>query len=324
MVTHDPGEPREDDQRVFDLLPYGVIVTDRDGRVIVFNAHEERRSLLRREDVVGRNFFADIAPCTQVKSFQDRFVELMRDGRADDAAQIRFTFGPPVRPGEVDITFLRFEHRQEPLCLLLVRDVMGDREARDRIEQAKGLTAVGASAAQAAHSLRNVLANIVLTVEVLAQRAPDQRTRDLLLAMHATAFEGRHLIQRALGASRRTVHRGPVEVDLLMRSVIDMVDAYRAEIAEARGIDLRIEVVRDPGLQRIIGSMAAMREVLINLLRNAIEAMDRSGRILVAIDRVGDSARIVVRDEGQGMSHESLARAFSPLFTTKGDAGTGL
>jgi photoactive yellow protein len=322
--------PSDDDvrsdpaQRVMDLLPYGVIATDREGRIIAFNAHEERQALMRREAVIGRNFFWDVAPCTQVKTFYGQFAELMRGDRGDDAARLRFFFALPSRPREVDISFLRFLHLDEPLCVLLVRDTTDEVEARQRVARAKALTELDSSSANIVHSLRNVLANIVLTVEVLAQRTPDEQTRERLLAMRASAFDARDLINRMLAAAKQPAPRQPVDGPALLQSVVEMISAYREHMAAERGITIVLEVSCDRAMPPILGSQGRLREVLINLLRNAIEAMTDSGRIVLTIDRVGERARIIVRDEGSGMSREALEHAFTPLFTTKGDAGAGL
>jgi signal transduction histidine kinase len=68
-----------------------------------------------------------------------------------------------------------------------------------------------------------------------------------------------------------------------------------------------------------------LRQVLINLLTNAIHATDSGGRITIILESVGDEAALTVRDTGEGIPRENLGRIFEPFFTTKSpDEGTGL
>ncbi len=62
-----------------DALPYGAIKLDRQGTILSYNASEARLSGRTPESVIGRNFFTEVAPCTQVREFYDRFLELVLD-----------------------------------------------------------------------------------------------------------------------------------------------------------------------------------------------------------------------------------------------------
>lgn len=103
------------DFATLDLLPYGIIVTDRDGIVLYYNHREEQIAGRAREDVVGRNFFTDIAPCTQVRSFQQRF-EQARD--MDLAATFDFVFPFPGNLRAVEIALTGFQYGGNRLCMI--------------------------------------------------------------------------------------------------------------------------------------------------------------------------------------------------------------
>ena len=75
-----------------DELPFGVIQVDRDGVVLAYNAAEARLADMDPNDVVGRNFFTDVAPCTNVKEFGERFRNGMTRGRIHDTFPFNFSF----------------------------------------------------------------------------------------------------------------------------------------------------------------------------------------------------------------------------------------
>ena len=75
------------DEEGLDQQPFGIIRLDREGNILSYNLYEEKQARRKREDVVGRNFFTEVAPCTKVKSFYGRF----REGVA--SRELEATFG---------------------------------------------------------------------------------------------------------------------------------------------------------------------------------------------------------------------------------------
>src|SRR5919198_5488368 len=97
-----PPETPEIDFATLDLLPYGIIVVDERGEIIYYNAREEEIAGRRREKIIGKNFFTEVAPCTRVREFYGRFQETMR--RSGLVANFHFRFPFPERPREVEIS----------------------------------------------------------------------------------------------------------------------------------------------------------------------------------------------------------------------------
>lgn len=103
----------------YDRLPFGFITVDSDGAILRFNAFETRYSGLREEDVLGRNFFRDVAPCTAVREFEGRFRGMIDGG--DGVARFRyvFRFAGGERLVQVAMTFISSESRG----IIIVRDL---------------------------------------------------------------------------------------------------------------------------------------------------------------------------------------------------------
>lgn len=104
----------------YDRLPFGFITVDRDGVIQRFNAFETAYSGMREEDVLGRSFFQDVAPCTSVRDFEGRFRSMIEGGE-DGVARFRyvFRFGGGERLVQVSMTFIASEDRG----IIIVRDL---------------------------------------------------------------------------------------------------------------------------------------------------------------------------------------------------------
>jgi photoactive yellow protein len=104
----------------YDRLPFGFITVDRDGIIAGFNAFESSYSSLQPEDVLGRSFFREIAPCTAVREFEGRFRDMIT-GMEDGVARFRyvFRFAGGERLVQVSMTFIASESRG----IIIVRDL---------------------------------------------------------------------------------------------------------------------------------------------------------------------------------------------------------
>ena len=166
------------------------------------------------------------------------------------------------------------------------------------------------------HELKNPLGAIKALVQlsVRAERDPDVRVR--LEVVEGEVERMQSILQGYLSFSRPLDTLRPERVAL--GPLVDEVIA----ILEARAEGARVAVQRD-GDATITGDPRRLKEALLNLVANAIEATASGGRVEVRIDAIAGAARIAVHDTGRGMAPEVLARIGTPFFTTR-EAGTGL
>lgn len=115
------GVESEFDFRQLDLLPFGAILVDQNGIVHFFNESEERETGRERTDVLGRNFFTEIAPCAQVRQFHDEFRRTVGD--TGSIAAFEFSFPTLERTRIVSILMTSFRYKGEVLCLITVGDL---------------------------------------------------------------------------------------------------------------------------------------------------------------------------------------------------------
>jgi two-component system NtrC family sensor kinase len=201
-------------------------------------------------------------------------------------------------------------------------------ELLDQLVQAGKLGTLGEMAAGVAHEINNPLAVIASEVGVMeddldpafgGELEPDQ-VREQLKSIKEEVYRCRDITHKLLGFAR--FH----ETELERRDVGDIVRhsvGLLGKQLELENIDLDLEL--DERLPPILTDADKLEQVLLNLLRNAADAIGKNGRIEVRSSRDGNAAVVAVEDDGPGIDPEHLGRVFEPFFTTKQvGKGTGL
>ncbi len=312
------------DFATLDLLPYGIIVLDREGVILYYNRREEEIASRERLEVLGKNFFTEVAPCTRLTEFHDGFRDTIdRDGHT---AELKFHFPFPDRPRDVEVALTSFRYDSELLCLVSIRDLTAEEDVREHIRSTERFSEIGEVATGVAHNLNNVLMAIRMWGQVLSrQHPPDSPSGKAVSFILKAVDDGARTVERI----REGVREQPVQNELAERVDLSAVASEAVEIARERlgrrsDGTIHIELSLASDLPLISGSSSELQEVIVNLVVNAIDAIAHEGTISVhtSIDR--DSVIVEVTDNGSGMSEETKRRLFRPLFTTKGDKGTGL
>jgi signal transduction histidine kinase/CheY-like chemotaxis protein len=209
-------------------------------------------------------------------------------------------------------------------------------QTQQAVMQQERLRALGQMASGIAHDINNALSPVTLYTQVLLETEPD---------LTADARESLETIQRAVDDVAHTVARLsefyrqrepqlallPVQLNQLVQQVIDLTRARWSDMAQQHGtvVALRTEFADAP--PPILGVESEIREALINLIFNAVDAMPNGGTLTVRTRLVKspagnrhDQLQIDVGDDGTGMDEETRRRCMEPFFTTKGERGTGL
>ena len=193
------------------------------------------------------------------------------------------------------------------------RELRAQGEALLRSER---LAAIGRIAAQITHEIRNPLSSISLNAEELGERAP--QARELCEAIVREVDRLTAITEDYLRFAR--LPKPQLQRADLNETVRDLVDFVRPEL-DANGVEVALSL--SPSLPRVPADVAQVRQLLLNLLRNAREAMPAGGSLRVTTRVTRGAVEIEVRDTGPGIPPDRLARIFDPFFTTK-ERGTGL
>lgn len=197
---------------------------------------------------------------------------------------------------------------------------------REQFSQLEKLSALGELASGVAHNFNNTLAGILARAQLLlrVEGLPDEAKHGLRLIARASE-DGAKTVKRIqdFARQRRDKEFELVAVDQLLWDVSEITRPRWKDQAEAENI--QISLALDIGSKaRINGDAGELREVLVNMVFNAVDAMPEGGRLTLAARQVENIVELVVSDTGRGMTEEIRSRIFDPFFTTKGKAGMGL
>jgi PAS domain S-box-containing protein len=202
--------------------------------------------------------------------------------------------------------------------LAILYDVTDRRRATERLLEQEGLARLGAMAAVVAHEVRNPLAAARGALQVIGPRVTAEEDRRILgdVSERLSRLDG--LVEDILLYARPRP---------LVLAETDLVDLARRSVGELRSdpqaAGLEVALERPAARCRARVDAAALQRVLLNLLRNASQAMGGRGRIVVGVERAGHVCRLRVHDQGPGIPEDVRARIFEPFFTTK-HKGSGL
>ena len=207
----------------------------------------------------------------------------------------------------------------------LYQDVQHQMDALQRTQQqlvqSAKLAAIGELAAGVAHELNNPLSVILGHTQLLRGKVDAETTvGQKLQKIEVEAVRAGKITRGLLDFSRRREPKHePVSVNALVPRALDLIHS------KLRGNDIRVETDLSDAAPTILGDADQLTQVLINLMGNAIDAMDRSGTLSVATTVVDDDLELSVTDTGHGLDAEQASRIFEPFYTTKPEGkGTGL
>lgn len=199
------------------------------------------------------------------------------------------------------------------------------RSAENRLVQAAKLAAVGEMAAGIAHELNNPLTSVTGFAELALEGIPkESETYQDLEMVRREALRARDVVRRLLDFARQSES---ARSRSSLNEVVEDVVALTKHLIHTNGVDLKLDL--EPNLPWAVVDSNQMKQVLLNLVHNALQAMPSGGEMKILTESVSRNGRdwviMCVMDTGVGIPHADLARIFEPFYTTKGNSGgTGL
>jgi PAS domain S-box-containing protein len=196
-----------------------------------------------------------------------------------------------------------------------------------RLAESEKLRALGLVTGGIAHDFNNVLSVILSRAELALNHTDDEQARRHLEQVVTTAKEGGETIHRLEGFASfekdKTDFIG-VDINQIVQEAIEICKPRWKGQAQGDGVDLQV-VTELHADQPILGVASELREVLANLIFNALEAIPAGGNIIIRTENKDNGISLIVSDDGVGMTPEMKQQAFVPFFTTKpGRVGLGL
>ncbi|MFO7713094.1 ATP-binding protein [Desulfosarcina sp.] len=206
-------------------------------------------------------------------------------------------------------------------AVVVLRDMRAIKRLEERVRRAERLAAVGRLAAGVAHEIRNPLSSIRGFAYLLGRgRAKDTPEREYADVMVREIDRINHVVTDLLNFSRpMTLEPEPTNLFDLVDHVVSLVSAD----AKSHGIAIRIAI--DPGIPRVSLDPNQITQALLNLMLNAVNAMETGGSVAIEACMVpgGQGVEIRVEDSGPGIDPDVQEKIFEPFYTSR-ERGTGL
>ncbi len=301
-----------------------IIGKDLDGIITNWNAGAEHMYGYRAQEVVGRHISLLTIPGEEeeIEAIMRRLrrgerilhYETRRMRKDGEIIQVALTISP-IRNAQGDIVG----------ASAVARDITELKRAEQTLRMTEKLAATGRLAASIAHEINNPMASVT-NLMYLLQHHPtlDEGARQYVKLAQEELERITHIVRQMLGFYREADAPVPVRIGEVVDNVLQL---YARKLRNTR-IDVERRYASDGTVQAFPGEV---RQVFSNLLVNAIEAVGQGGKIVVRVQSGRDwnhperrGVRVIVADNGPGISEENRRHVFEPFFTTKGERGTGL
>jgi len=308
---------RED---VVESMPVGVVAVDREGQILAWNRSAEQILGTPR----GQALASLIDEIGGAEGWHEALLSALRHGGVEAPSEhvVRRRDGTTT-PVEVNAAPLRDAEGRVRGAVATLTDLSDVRSMEERIRQLDRLAALGRFASSVAHEIRNPLTGIATGVEYLSRGFPqgDERLNDVQYILREVTRLNT-IVQDLLSATRpRMLTLGPVSVADVAARAVQALDPSLQEGKVQIGLE---DVDHWP---KVLADTDQLLQVFLNLIQNAVQAMEDGGEISVRVRPVGKGqsqrVEIEIEDDGAGIAPEHLPHLFEPFYTTR-PKGTGL
>ena len=292
---------------------------DSTGRIISANQAASRLYGYNIEELQNLNT-RQLTPDNTLERFRER-LKIIKEGDWLHFGVNRKRKDGTLFPAELSIGLLDIDRHK--YLLSYTRDITERLQAEQEMLRANQMAIVGQMAAGLAHEIKNPLAGIKVSMEVLADELELQpEDQDLFARIINEINRMERLLKNLLNFARPP----QPQFDLVDLNLLLDYTLRNLEVTAARSENRQVEFQRNlaPELQLVEADSSQLQQVFLNIFLNAIEALPNAGKIAIATSMDEDGkVRIEITDNGQGMSEATVEKIFTPFFTTK-SKGTGL
>ena len=309
---------------VIDSLPVGLYVVDRSYRIQIWNRKRETGTQgLRRDDVVGRPVF-EVLTRQPPGELREEFDRVFRTGEIQQS-ELEVTLGGEIRYFRMSKIPMRLEGDEISHVITIGEDVTGWRNVQAMIFQAEKLAGIGQLAAGVMHEINNPLATISACVAAIQGRleGAGPAVDEYLQIIDKEVDRCSRIVDGLLDFSRP---KGTAKVVVALNALVeDTLFLLKHHRKFKRLTVVRELATTDP---RTMGNAEQLTQVLMALMLNALDAMERGGTLTVRTGRSpsrADDVLVEVEDTGVGIARAEQDKIFEPFYTTKPPGrGTGL
>ncbi len=300
----------------------GIIAADMKGNIIIFNKGAETLTGYTAEEVIGKLHITQIYP-------EGVAQEVMRKLRSPEYGGVG-----KFAPTQLNVVNKGGEEIPIQLSAALIYDESGKemasvgiftdlrprlkmekeiREIQEALLQSEKLAAMGRLTSQIAHELNNPIYGIMNTLELLKTEIPPESKRRRILDLSLSETHRlAEMLRNMLSFSKpEEEERRPVNVNELLEGILLIVEKQMQEA------NIKIKTYLDEKIPPVMASTNQLRQVFLNMFKNAKEAMPKGGTLTIGTGREKDNVLIHIRDRGVGIPEELKSKIFEAFFTTK-------
>jgi PAS domain S-box-containing protein len=325
LDIHDKKEAAEVRQRLGAIVESSndaIVSKNLNGIVTSWNNRAEKMFGYTAEEIIGKHITTISPP--ELHQDENMILAKIRSGqKIDHSETVRVTKNGERIDVSLSISPVRDENGKIIGAAKIARDITDRKKMERALRITEKLAAAGRLAATVAHEINNPLESVTNFV-YLAKTSPELPPvlRRYLDCADQELSRVAHIARQTLGFYRDNSRPTSLE---LSKVVDDVVTIYQRKL-ENKNIALDRHIASDLTIFSVEGEL---KQVLSNLVANAIDASNMDSRIAISARRVSSSngqrcVRIVIADRGEGIAAENKEKLFAPFFTTKQDVGTGL
>ncbi len=311
---------REFSENILESLNDGIVVVNRDDRVVRWNRRLEELYGLRHEDAVDRRL-DEILDAGFYESLRAARRE-SPDGAAIYRVPVTTRHDPPRRLLlNVATTPLRDSDDAIAGSIVVMEDISTRVQLEEQLQLSEKMASIGLLAAGVAHEVNTPLTGISSYTQMLLQGAePDDPRTRVLEKIERQTFRAARIVNGLLNLARPSqVDSGPVDINAVVNDVLSLLEH---QLRDSR-IQVRKELASPAPV--VQGIEYKLQQVFLNLFLNARDAMPKGGWLSIATKTGEGLASAEVADTGSGIPPDHLSRIYDPFFTTKAiGRGTGL
>ena len=316
--------------KIVQSSPNSITATDMKGNILIWNQAAEKILGYKASEVIGKMNIVKIYP----EGLARKVMQMLRSdeyggiGLLNSFPMVYVRHDGEVVEGNLSAAII-YDSRGKEIAsvgsFVDLRDRLkmerALRDTQEQLLQSEKLAAMGRLTSQIAHELNNPLYGIMNTLELLkTEIAPDNKRRKILEMALSETVRLSDLLRKMLSFSKPDQEeRQPVDIN----AVIDEILLLHEKQLRENDINIVSNFVEELGL--VVASKNQLRQVFLNMVANARDAMPDGGTLTVTTEGDGDMVAVKISDSGIGIREENLGKIFDSFFTTKGEVkGVGL
>ncbi len=309
-TQHDLVELKALNTMIVENVPSGIITTDVSGKIIAFNSSAEQITGASRYEVIGKRL-VEVFPFLDHEILTARF-----PFRTEGMIKVKTEGGQKVKI--IGITLNSFEAAGSSGVIGVFQDLTEIKKTEAEAKRREKLAAIGELSRNIAHEIRNPLASLKGSIEMLSEdRVPAEQKKRLM----EIAIKEMDRLNKIITDFLLYTRPAPLNIkDFNLMGLLDEVILMLRTSNKSENIKI---IKQGPQNLEIAADESQLKQVFLNLGYNALEAMPDGGRLDISVSHDNENVVVLFSDTGPGIPEEELDKIFYPFYSTK-ESGSGL